>query len=367
MVIDSVPAEQQILLAKTFRNLSMDDTTLDALEEAGAIPRLVPLLRSNPQANEVANQVLMCMHYLCKIKVSRQEAMAAAGIVPHLQRFVREDHPLKQFALPIVKTLSTCSASTRAELKKHSGVEFFLLCLEQLPYWQVAALDALTAWLADDSRHRLEAALGQSLHVAKFVRVLQRLLNGATPNGGRAVAMGATNQQQVESVLNKLLMLLSRLPRFARVLGDSDLFVTHLLQLLAREQAAIVRKPILLMVSTLIERQAGPPPSLFAGAIAAAAVGNATIRGSVMVPLPKLKSPTSSFSSSSSHSSFSLAGAVDREDQHAFIRTHRLVPVLMAVQEYDPAILVQDLASTTLSMIESTGYREQASPANAYE
>lgn len=364
-MIDSVPADQQILLAKTFRNLSMDDSTLDALEAAGAIPRLVPLLRSNPQANEVANQILMCMHYLCKIKISRQEAMAAAGIVPHLQRFVREDHPLKQFALPIVKTLSTCSAASRAELKKHSGVEFFLMCLEQLPYWQVAALDALTAWLADDSRHRLEAALAQSQHVMKFVRVLQRLLHGggAAVTANRALMnLGATNQQQVESVLNKLLMLLTRLPRLARVLGDSDLFVTHLLQLLVREQAAIVRKPILLMLTTLIERQAGPPPSLFAGAIAAAAAGNATIRGSVMFTPRQLSSSASSLSTSAAASA-----AVDREDQHAFIRTHRLVPVLQAVQEYDPAILVQDLAASALTMIEATGYREDNfGPADAY-
>ena len=125
-VLDRAPADQLLLLVKALRNLSMFDGALDALERAGAIARLVPLLAARAAAPEVQNQALMACHYMCKIKNARKEALAAAGIVPHLQRFVAEDHPLKQFALPSIRALATCSALTRAALNRHDGVEFFL-------------------------------------------------------------------------------------------------------------------------------------------------------------------------------------------------------------------------------------------------
>lgn len=89
----------------------MDVNTLDLLEAAGAIPALIPFLSS--QYPENVNQALLSLYYLCQIKSSRQEQAAAAGIVPHLQRFIRSNHSLNQFAFPIIFLLGKTSARTR--------------------------------------------------------------------------------------------------------------------------------------------------------------------------------------------------------------------------------------------------------------
>lgn len=98
--LPSLPHDVLHLVLKSVRNISMESTTLDLLESAGAIPALVPLL-SSPYA-DVQNQVLLSMYYLSTINTNRQEQAARAGIIPHLQRFIRANHPLKQFALPII-------------------------------------------------------------------------------------------------------------------------------------------------------------------------------------------------------------------------------------------------------------------------
>ena len=236
-VVDRVPAAQLVLLVKAIRNLSMDDRTLDGLEAAGVIHKLVPLL-ALAGAPEVPNQVLMCMHYMCKIKTSRQEALAQAGIVPYLQKLVVSDHPLKQFALPMIKSLALCSKYTRYELKKFGGVEFFLRLLDTLPYWQVSALDAIVAWLAEDAA-RVDVVVAAPAHIATFVHVLQRC---------------RTNRGLIESVLNQLQQLMRKLPKLTRTLGDVPPFTTELIALLDRETAAIVRKPLLTMLRLLFDR-----------------------------------------------------------------------------------------------------------------
>ena len=43
-MVDRLSTDQLILLMKTFRHLSMDNSTLDQLEAAGIIARLVPLV-----------------------------------------------------------------------------------------------------------------------------------------------------------------------------------------------------------------------------------------------------------------------------------------------------------------------------------
>ena len=42
------------------------------------------------------------MYYLSTINPGRQELAARSGLIPHLQRFIRTNSQLKQFALPIL-------------------------------------------------------------------------------------------------------------------------------------------------------------------------------------------------------------------------------------------------------------------------
>ena len=84
------------------------------------------------------------MYNMCKIDRDRQAEAAEAGIIPHLQHFIRTNSPLKQFALPIVCDMAHCKPA-RPMLWKADGVDFYLELLKQ-SYWQVNALDGLNVW-----------------------------------------------------------------------------------------------------------------------------------------------------------------------------------------------------------------------------
>ena len=278
-VIDKVPHEQLLLLVKSFRHLSMDDATLDYLEAAEIIPKLIPFLAS--ATAEVCNQVLMTMHYLCKIKNSRQEAMSAAGIIPFLMKFIREDHPLKQFALPMLKSLAACSATTRLELRKHGGLEFFVYLLDHLPYWRAFALDAISFWMTDNVTY-VDLILTQPQHLKYLVCVL-------------------ADRNSLVLVLNKLSMLLAKLSKTSRSIGNCGSFVTELLHLLKIEKSAIIRKPLLLILATLFDKR------------------------------------------------------VSINDQVQFVDRHKLVLAMHEIASDESAVLVQDLAVEALQSYKRAG------------
>jgi hypothetical protein len=82
-----------------------------------------------------------------------------AGIIPPLLALIREDSPLKQYALPLVCDMAHASRRTRTELWKNRGLEFYLDLLRDED-WQVAALDSIAMWLAHDHEQRkVEPAL----------------------------------------------------------------------------------------------------------------------------------------------------------------------------------------------------------------
>lgn len=87
---------------------------------------------------------------------------------------------------------------TRLELRKHSGLEFFIYLLEHLPYWRAPALDAITSFLADNSTF-VDLVLSQP----------QNLFNVAGVLNGK---------NSTELVISKLNILLGKLPRTSRVL-----------------------------------------------------------------------------------------------------------------------------------------------------
>ena len=174
-VLPSVPQEPLILLLKSIRNISMDSTTLDLLEAAGAIPALIPFL--DPMAaSENQHQVLLTMYYLCQIKGSRQEQAALSGIIPHLQRFIREEHSLKQFAYPIIFLLAKTSWRTRQELKKYQGVQFYVDILTSPDvYWRSAALDCIATWMSAsvEDTARVSFLLNTASNINKLLRVFR--------------------------------------------------------------------------------------------------------------------------------------------------------------------------------------------------
>jgi hypothetical protein len=138
----------QITMLKFIKNLSMLSTTLDSLQNSNAIEVLADLLSSSmkePHFREISNQVLNTMYNLCRLSKVRQEDAALNGIIPLLQRIVKTERPLKEFALPILCDMAHSGKVGRKILWQNHGLQFYISLLAD-PYWQVTALDAIFIW-----------------------------------------------------------------------------------------------------------------------------------------------------------------------------------------------------------------------------
>lgn len=138
----------QITMLKFIKNLSMLATTLDALQNSNAIEVLTDLLSSSmrlPHFREMSNQILNIMFNLCRLSKTRQEDAALNGIIPLLQRIVKTERPLKEFALPILCDMAHSGKVGRKILWQNKGLGFYISLLAD-PYWQVTALDAIFIW-----------------------------------------------------------------------------------------------------------------------------------------------------------------------------------------------------------------------------
>lgn len=138
----------QITMLKFVKNLSMLSTTLDSLQNSNAIDVLIELLRSNFEEahfREISNQVLNTIYNLCRLNKSRQEDAALNGIIPILQRIIKTERPLKEFAYPILCDMAHSGKVGRRELWRNKGLPIYISLLAD-PYWQVTALDAIFVW-----------------------------------------------------------------------------------------------------------------------------------------------------------------------------------------------------------------------------
>jgi hypothetical protein len=138
----------QITMLKFIKNLSMLSTTLESLQNSNAIDVLTDLLRSTmkgPQFREISNQILNTIYNMCRLSKSRQEDAALNGIIPLLQKIVKMELPLKEFALPILCDMAHSGKVGRRELWRNKGLTFYISLLSD-PYWQVTALDAIFSW-----------------------------------------------------------------------------------------------------------------------------------------------------------------------------------------------------------------------------
>lgn len=154
-----------VRLLKTIKNLSMDEKSLKVMEEAGAIPVLVPFLAKEgsqvvplgtavpasrlQMSRDVTTHVMHTLFNLCRVNHPRQNQAAEYGIIPALQNIIRGGGVLKQFALPILCELAAASPRTRELLSHHNGVAFYIDLLRE-SYWQMHAISAIHYWLTLD-------------------------------------------------------------------------------------------------------------------------------------------------------------------------------------------------------------------------
>jgi serine/threonine protein kinase len=145
--------QHQITMLKFIKNLSMLATTLDALQNSNAIEVLTDLLGANMHAahfREISNQVLNTMYNLCRLSKARQEDAALNGVIPLLQRIVKTERPLKEFALPILCDMAHSGKVGRKVLWQNKGLHFYVSLLAD-QYWAVTALDAIFIWLQEET------------------------------------------------------------------------------------------------------------------------------------------------------------------------------------------------------------------------
>lgn len=156
-----LPADAVQPILCCVRDLSRDPQTHSPLQSACAIEVLVQYLSGCPrtEANTKARHyIISCLHNLCIVSPARQEAAAIAGLVPHLQTYIRSnDINLRSLCIDIYSGLACSGHKTRLELSKHSGIDFYVELLRLLSVpgtvrkWQARALQSLAEWLEDES------------------------------------------------------------------------------------------------------------------------------------------------------------------------------------------------------------------------
>ncbi|KAL4937968.1 hypothetical protein BDV06DRAFT_202010 [Aspergillus oleicola] len=230
----------QITMLKFIKNLSMLSTTLDSLQNSNAIDVLTDLLRSTikrPHFREVSNQILNTIYNMCRLNKSRQEDAALNGIVPLLQRIVKTERPLKEFALPILCDMAHSGKVGRRELWRNKGLAFYIYLLSD-PYWQVTALDAIFIWLQEETAKVEEHLLENRHDQPSFTDAIVRCLTLSKANA-------------FENILEPLQKLLRLSPPIASTLARPDLF-SRIGQKLHHNKAA-VRLNLLRIISSICD------------------------------------------------------------------------------------------------------------------
>jgi hypothetical protein len=232
----------QITMLKFIKNLSMLSTTLEGLQNSNAIEVLTDLLSSSmkeqvPHFREMSNQVLNTMYNLCRLSKDRQEDAALNGLIPLLQRIVKTERPLKEFALPILCDMAHSGKVGRKVLWQNRGLAFYISLLSD-PYWQVTALDAIFIWLQEETA-KVEENL---LYNETFTEAIVRAFNTSKANA-------------FENILEPLQNLLRLSPAVAQTLARPDLFA-RVLQKLSHNKA-VIRLNLLRIIRSICDASDG--------------------------------------------------------------------------------------------------------------
>mmetsp|Transcript_15798 Transcript_15798/g.23769 ORF Transcript_15798/g.23769 Transcript_15798/m.23769 type:complete len:1427 (-) Transcript_15798:372-4652(-) len=139
-----------------------------------------------PRRDELEDQLVPCLYYLCRIDRARLGRAAACGAARRLAECVARRRHLKQFALAVLCELCHAASTETvlvegssephtiaSELWRAGGVNLFARLLVEA-YWGVRALAALAAWLAKDTSRRVEAELATKPCAEQIVDLLRR-------------------------------------------------------------------------------------------------------------------------------------------------------------------------------------------------
>ncbi|MCJ1308432.1 hypothetical protein MMC25_002085 [Agyrium rufum] len=225
----------QITMLKFIKNLSMLATTLDKLQNSNAVDVLTEMLRSSfslTHWKEVQSQTLNTLYNLCRLSKPRQEDAALNGVIPILMRLLKQDRPLKEFALPILCDMAHAGKIGRRELWRNKGLQFYINLLAD-EYWAGTALDSIFIWLQEETA-KVEDHLLQGGFASAVIKCLS--------------APGASG---IEGSLEPLQKLLRLSPAVAASLAQPELFARIRQKL--QSSKAIIRLNLLRVVRSVCD------------------------------------------------------------------------------------------------------------------
>lgn len=161
---DLLPRKLLVTAIKAIKHLSTSPQLIEVLQNSNAMEILVDLLGKNikgSHSNEICSHIFQTIYSMTRLSKSRQEEAASSGIIPLLKRVIQNKSPLKQFALPILCDMANAGKGSRRLLWHYDGLGLYLDLLED-PYWRVSALDAILAWMQDETARVEDVLLEKS-------------------------------------------------------------------------------------------------------------------------------------------------------------------------------------------------------------
>ncbi|KIY55323.1 STE/STE11/CDC15 protein kinase [Cryptococcus deuterogattii 99/473] len=233
---DLLPRKLLVTAIKSIKHLSTSPQLIEVLQNSNAMEILVDLLGKSikgSHSNEICSNIFQTIYSMTRLSKSRQEEAASSGIIPLLKRVIQSKSPLKQFALPILCDMANAGKGSRRLLWQNDGLRLYLDLLED-PYWRVSALDAISAWMQDETA-RVEDVLLEKFASDSLVRCFVQ-------------ASGVS----FEGILDPLLKILRLSTSLTSSLSHPPFF-SRLSESLERSTKAVVKLNLLRLTKVICE------------------------------------------------------------------------------------------------------------------
>lgn len=266
-----MPPHLQRRVLRAVRRLTLEQSVLANLEAANVVAYVVAQL-PRMDAPALQAEALMCLHNLCQLSKSRQEAVAASGAVSWICRLAiappdadltlslekkdsagKDDEmgattaSAESAAVAVLCSFAHCSPKTRSELWSAGALDILLQLLKEEAH-AASVLEAVASWL-DAEAPRIESRLLQDTALARMVFVVRSsggsetvplrniigMSNPPAPGGGawNSPRGQGSGTEQLPSVLSPLIRIIGRSPKLAVALASAGL-ASNVIDLLRR-------------------------------------------------------------------------------------------------------------------------------------
>jgi len=171
-------------IMKVLHHASSDESNGNALGQL--IERVIPFLglsfsetsgknaftRRNTPA-EINNQILHILYNLCSLNPARALIAAKSGLVPIIERSLREDWPMRELVLPVLFNMLRSSSGEVSAILWENAILPQVIQLLSDQSWCADACGCLGMWLVADSEKHVRQDLLKPENVMLLKNVLQ--------------------------------------------------------------------------------------------------------------------------------------------------------------------------------------------------